>query len=165
MLMVVYFSIVHIMQTGTFMQIVLLMVCGRCNYTCSKENVKHLTRPASVPSPFDSTSSRLSNPLIELLLLEHLLAKDAACFLSIRSSVCCSSTDDIQLLNQFRAMNVSDLGCSSLLKSILRSFSAKLYRIDSTPQKVPVLCNSTVSANSTQSQLAEVDFCSKVWDE
>lgn len=44
-------------------------------------------------------------------------------------------------------------------------FSAELCQIGSTPRKVPVLCNSTVSANSTQSQLAEVDFCSKVWDE
>ncbi|KAM4125060.1 hypothetical protein ACB094_01G279700 [Castanea mollissima] len=90
-------------------------------------------------------------------------------FCQYEGSVCCSSTDDIQLLSQFRAMNVSDLGCRSLLKSILCSrcdqFSAELYQIDSTPRKVPALCNSTVSANSTLSQLAEVDFCSKVWDE
>ncbi|KAG7985476.1 hypothetical protein I3843_03G027200 [Carya illinoinensis] len=62
-------------------------------------------------------------------------------------------------------MNVSDVGCTSLLKSILCAFSAELYRIESAPRKVPVLCNSTVSANSPQSQLTEVGFCSKVWDE
>lgn len=44
-------------------------------------------------------------------------------------------------------------------------FSAELYQIESAPRKVPVLCNSTVSANSTQSQVTEVDFCWKVWDE
>ncbi|KAG6659385.1 hypothetical protein CIPAW_03G031000 [Carya illinoinensis] len=67
--------------------------------------------------------------------------------------------------NMSRSMNVSDVGCTSLLKSILCAFSAELYRIESAPRKVPVLCNSTVSANSPQSQLTEVGFCSKVWDE
>lgn len=44
-------------------------------------------------------------------------------------------------------------------------FSSELYRVESQPKKVPVLCNSTVSANSTQSQHAAISFCSKVWDE
>ena len=50
---------------------------SRCNYTCSKENVTSL---ASVPSPFNSTSSRLSNPLIELpLLVSTLLLLFGSC--------------------------------------------------------------------------------------
>lgn len=44
-------------------------------------------------------------------------------------------------------------------------FSSELYRVESKPKKVPVLCNSTVSANSTQSQHDAINFCSKVWDE
>lgn len=44
-------------------------------------------------------------------------------------------------------------------------FSAELYRIESAPRKVPVLCNSTVSVNSTLSQMVGVDFCANVWDE
>lgn len=40
---------------------------SRCNYSCSKENV---TRPTSAPSPpSNSTGRRLSNPLMELVLL------------------------------------------------------------------------------------------------
>ncbi|CAM8966752.1 unnamed protein product [Rhodiola kirilowii] len=34
-------------------------------------------------------------------------------------SVCCSSKDDQQLQKQFKAMNPSDAGCASVLKSIL----------------------------------------------
>ena len=50
-------------------EVYIIFCPSRCNYTSSKENVTDLTHPASVPSPFNSTSSRLSNPLIELLLL------------------------------------------------------------------------------------------------
>ncbi|KAF3443180.1 hypothetical protein FNV43_RR12861 [Rhamnella rubrinervis] len=66
-------------------------------------------------------------------------------------------------------MNVSEPGCASVLKSILCSrcdqFSAELYRTGLVPRAVPVLCNSTVSANSTQSQDGLDDFCTKVWNE
>ncbi|XP_041004812.1 LOW QUALITY PROTEIN: HIPL1 protein-like [Juglans microcarpa x Juglans regia] len=90
-------------------------------------------------------------------------------FCQYDGSVCCNYTEDTELQNQFKAMNVSDVGCISLLKSILCArcdqFSAELYRIESAPWKVPVLCNSTVSAKSPQSRLTEVGFCSKVWDE
>ncbi|XP_057952734.1 HIPL1 protein-like isoform X2 [Malania oleifera] len=65
-------------------------------------------------------------------------------------------------------MNVSDPGCASLLKLILCArcdqFSEELFRADSIPQLVPVLCNSTISANSLQSKQAANDFCSVVWD-
>ncbi|EEF44990.1 HIPL1 protein precursor, putative [Ricinus communis] len=89
-------------------------------------------------------------------------------FCQYNGSVCCNSTEDRELKKQFKALNVSSPGCASLLKSILCSrcdpFSADLYRIESVPRVVPVLCNSTLSANSTQSQFAAGDFCSKVWD-
>ncbi|XP_038716655.1 HIPL1 protein-like isoform X2 [Tripterygium wilfordii] len=66
-------------------------------------------------------------------------------------------------------MNISDPGCSSVMKSVLCSkcdqFSAELYHIESVPRSVPVLCNSSASANSTESQLSTTQFCSKVWDE
>ncbi|KAJ4828406.1 hypothetical protein Tsubulata_027359 [Turnera subulata] len=89
-------------------------------------------------------------------------------FCQYNGSVCCNSTEDQALQNQFKALNVSAPGCASLLKSVLCSkcdpFSAELYRIESVPRTVPVLCNSTVSVNSPQSQSAAINFCSKVWD-
>ncbi|XVF58229.1 hypothetical protein PTKIN_Ptkin07bG0047700 [Pterospermum kingtungense] len=95
-------------------------------------------------------------------------SKTPLSFCQYNGSVCCNSTDDLQLRNQFKSMNVTDSGCASLLKSILCSrcdqFSAELYRIESVPRAVPVLCNSSVSTNSSQSQLAKTDFCSRVWD-
>ncbi|CAB4305469.1 unnamed protein product [Prunus armeniaca] len=86
-------------------------------------------------------------------------------FCQYNGSVCCNSTEDMQLQNLFKTMDVSDLGCASLVKSILCSFSAELYRIESVRRKVPILCNSTVSPNSRQYKHGGVDFCSKVWDE
>ncbi|XVE83820.1 hypothetical protein DITRI_Ditri16bG0118100 [Diplodiscus trichospermus] len=89
-------------------------------------------------------------------------------FCQYKGSVCCNSTEDLPLRNQFKSMNVSDSGCASLLKSILCSrcdqFSAELYRIEPVPRAVPVLSNSSVATNSSQSQDAKIDFCSKVWD-
>uniref|UniRef100_A0A5B7C0I5 Putative HIPL1 protein isoform X1 n=1 Tax=Davidia involucrata TaxID=16924 RepID=A0A5B7C0I5_DAVIN len=65
-------------------------------------------------------------------------------------------------------MNISDPGCASLLKSVLCArcdqFSGELFRVDSVPRPVPILCNSTVSANSSQISQARNDFCAKVWD-
>ncbi|KAL6143407.1 hypothetical protein ACLB2K_054102 [Fragaria x ananassa] len=90
-------------------------------------------------------------------------------FCQYNESVCCNSTDDMQLQKLFKAMKVSDIGCAAVLKSILCSrcdlFSAELYRTESTPRQVPVLCNSTGSSNSTQFQHGGVDFCTEVWDE
>ncbi|KAK3006800.1 hypothetical protein RJ639_015761 [Escallonia herrerae] len=43
-------------------------------------------------------------------------------------------------------------------------FSAELFKVDSVPRQVPVLCNSTVSANSLQTSQAKNDFCGQVWD-
>lgn len=43
-------------------------------------------------------------------------------------------------------------------------FSAELFRVPSTLRTVPVLCNSTVSAKSSQSRQATKNFCSSAWD-
>ncbi|KAE9467312.1 hypothetical protein C3L33_00778, partial [Rhododendron williamsianum] len=44
-------------------------------------------------------------------------------------------------------------------------FSAELFRVQTSARSVPVLCNSTVSANSTQSTQASANFCSQVWSQ
>ncbi|KAG8652498.1 hypothetical protein MANES_06G097800v8 [Manihot esculenta] len=68
----------------------------------------------------------------------------------------------MQLQKLFQAMNISNPACASLLKSILcarcHPFSAELFTSNYVRRPVPVLCNSTVSRNSSN------DFCSKVWD-
>ncbi|CAM8990267.1 unnamed protein product [Rhodiola kirilowii] len=46
-------------------------------------------------------------------------AKAFLAFCCYNGSVCCSSKDDQQLQKQFKAMNPSDAGCASILKSIL----------------------------------------------
>ncbi|KAF9625104.1 hypothetical protein IFM89_019054 [Coptis chinensis] len=65
-------------------------------------------------------------------------------------------------------MNVSDTACADLLKSILCArcdqFSAELFKIESGSRTTPVLCNSTFSKNSSQSNSVSNDFCAKVWD-
>ncbi|CAL1367993.1 unnamed protein product [Linum trigynum] len=86
-------------------------------------------------------------------------------FCSYDGSSCCNSAQDSQLAKQFQAMKISNPGCSSLLKSVVCSrcdpFAAELY-----PAKrpVPVLCNSTVAATSSQSNQADTNFCSQLWD-
>ncbi|KAE8682381.1 putative T30E16.31 [Hibiscus syriacus] len=70
--------------------------------------------------------------------------------------------------NQFKSMNVSAAGCASVLKSILCSrcdqYSSEIYLIEYEPRAVPFLCNSSISAGSSQSQHAKIDYCSEVWD-
>ncbi|KAL7222950.1 hypothetical protein ACSBR1_024604 [Camellia fascicularis] len=89
-------------------------------------------------------------------------------FCPYNGTVCCDSAADLLLQKQYKAMNISDPGCASLLKWVLCSrcdqFSAELFRINSVPRTVPVLCNSTVSANYSQSNQARDNFCGKVWD-
>lgn len=88
-------------------------------------------------------------------------------FCPYNGTSCCDSNDDLQLQKQFKAMNISDPTCASIVKSILCAkcdpFSAELYRISSGPRQAPVLCNSTTSANSSQSKQAASSFCSQVW--
>ncbi|OVA15351.1 Glucose/Sorbosone dehydrogenase [Macleaya cordata] len=97
-----------------------------------------------------------------------LIPKTALTFCPYIGSTCCDSTEDLQLRKQLQAFNVSDTACASLLKSILCAqcdqFSAELFKIELGPRTVPVLCNSTRSVNSTQSNSETSDFCSKVWD-
>ncbi|KAM7251603.1 hypothetical protein ACFE04_023486 [Oxalis oulophora] len=94
---------------------------------------------------------------------------DTLKFCSYTGKTCCNSTDDYQLQKQFQSMNISDSACSNLVKSVLCAkcdpFSAELYTVASTIRSVPLLCNSTVSVDSTQSNVqAKNDFCSDLWD-
>ncbi|XP_073297042.1 HIPL1 protein-like isoform X2 [Primulina huaijiensis] len=89
-------------------------------------------------------------------------------FCAYNETTCCNYAKNMKLKQKFFSMNVSDTDCASLLKSILCArcdpFSAELFRIGSVPREVPVLCNSTVSQDSTQSLQSTNDFCSKVWN-
>ncbi|KAH7867138.1 hypothetical protein Vadar_029324 [Vaccinium darrowii] len=82
---------------------------------------------------------------------------------------CCDSAEDLNLQTQFQSMNISNPGCAAIVKSILCAkcdpFSAELFTVKSTARTVPVLCNSTVSANSTQTNQASDNFCAKVWNQ
>ncbi|KAL4583993.1 hypothetical protein LXL04_008581 [Taraxacum kok-saghyz] len=89
-------------------------------------------------------------------------------FCNYNGSSCCDSNQDSKIQKQFESMAVSQPACASLLKSILCSrcdpFSAELFTIKTVPRQVPVLCNSTVSSNSSQTNQANNNFCEKVWD-
>ncbi|PSS07859.1 HIPL1 protein [Actinidia chinensis var. chinensis] len=89
-------------------------------------------------------------------------------FCPYNGAVCCNSLEDLGLQKQYQAMNISDPGCASVFKSVLCArcdqFSADLFTVDSVPRPVPVLCNSTVAANSSQTIQARDDFCGKIWD-
>lgn len=98
-----------------------------------------------------------------------LVPKKPLAFCPYNGSVCCDSAKDLQLQKQFQAMNISDEGCASLMKSILCAtcdpFSAELFKVQSGPRPVPVLCNSTDSGNSSMAKQTTSSFCSNVWDE
>lgn len=89
-------------------------------------------------------------------------------FCPYNGTSCCDSNEDLVLQKQLAAMNISDPGCASVMKSILCArcdpFSAELFTVASVPRTVPLLCNSTVSTNSSQSNQAANNFCSRVWD-
>ncbi|XP_016578324.2 HIPL1 protein isoform X2 [Capsicum annuum] len=93
--------------------------------------------------------------------------KTPLAFCSYNGTSCCNSNGDKQLQTQFNAMNISDPGCASLVKSVICAkcdkFSGELFRTDSVPRQLPILCNSTTSANSTKISQVESDFCSKLW--
>ncbi|XP_043718669.1 HIPL1 protein-like [Telopea speciosissima] len=66
-------------------------------------------------------------------------------------------------------MRISDKACASLMQSIVCAscdpFSAELFTIESGARTVPVLCNSTILLDSTQSNnSAANDYCGTVWD-
>ncbi|ESR52921.1 HIPL1 protein [Citrus sinensis] len=89
-------------------------------------------------------------------------------FCPYNGKTCCNATGDSQLQKQFQAMNISDSGCSSLLKSILCAkcdqFAGELFTAGSVVRPVPLLCNSTGSNSSQSSKATITDFCSEVWD-
>ncbi|CAI8609984.1 unnamed protein product [Vicia faba] len=89
-------------------------------------------------------------------------------FCPYNGSTCCNSIQDQQIQKQFNLMNVSDTDCASLLKSILCAkcdpFSGELFTVQSKQRSIPVLCNSAIPANSSQSKASLHDFCSEVWN-
>ncbi|MED6216870.1 hipl1 protein [Stylosanthes scabra] len=90
-------------------------------------------------------------------------------FCPYNGSTCCNTTEDAQIKKQFQLMNISDTACASVLKSILCArcdpYSAELFTVESSPRSVPLLCNSTIASNSSQSKAVAVeDFCSQVWE-
>ncbi|KAI3521711.1 hypothetical protein L1887_11183 [Cichorium endivia] len=112
------------------------------------------------------------NPAVSLPLCTDSRAplppKTPLVFCNYNGSSCCDSVDDSNIRKQFESMNVSQPACASLLKSILCSrcdpFSAELFTIKTVPRQVPVLCNSTVSSNSSQTNQATNNFCENVWE-
>ncbi|XAR50108.1 Quinoprotein glucose dehydrogenase (PQQ, quinone) [Bertholletia excelsa] len=108
-----------------------------------------------------------SHPLCTNLMAPF-TPKTPLSFCPFNGTVCCDSTDDLSLKKQYGAMNISDPACASLIKSVLCArcdpFSADLFKAYSTLRPVPVLCNSTVSASSSQVIQAGDGFCAKVWD-
>ncbi|KAJ4979412.1 hypothetical protein NE237_010192 [Protea cynaroides] len=97
-----------------------------------------------------------------------LTPKTPLTFCPYKGNACCNSTQDLQLQTRFQSMNISDHTCASLMESILCAtcdqFSAELFTINSGLRSVPVLCNSTISVGSSQSNGAENNFCGNVWD-
>ncbi|XP_042487812.1 HIPL1 protein-like [Macadamia integrifolia] len=98
-----------------------------------------------------------------------LTPKTPLTFCPYNGSICCDSIKDSQLQKQFLSMNISDQACASLMQSILCAscdqFSAELFTIESGARTVPVLCNSTILEDSTQSNSSAAnDYCGTVWD-
>ncbi|ERN04416.1 hypothetical protein AMTR_s00133p00052350 [Amborella trichopoda] len=96
-----------------------------------------------------------------------LTSKASLSFCPYNGTICCNTKHDSDLQKQFESMNVSDPSCASLLKQILCAkcdqFSAELFDIKSGARPIPVLCNSTVLMNSSQSNEAAQNYCSKLW--
>ncbi|RYR75471.1 hypothetical protein Ahy_A01g000006 isoform B [Arachis hypogaea] len=114
-----------------------------------------LDSSTSLPLCVDSSAPFILNSTLE--------------FCPYNGSTCCNSTEDAQIQKQFQLMNISDTTCASALKSILCArcdpYSAELFTVQSTPRSVPLLCNSTIASNSSQSKAVAVeDFCSQVWE-
>lgn len=89
-------------------------------------------------------------------------------FCGYNGSSCCDAADDSAMQKQFKAMNISDSSCASLVQSILcakcNPYSSDLFTPGSKPRTVPLLCNSDPSPISPQSKDSAEDFCSRVWD-
>nr|XP_043637645.1 HIPL1 protein-like [Erigeron canadensis] len=89
-------------------------------------------------------------------------------FCPYNESSCCDTTEDLKIQKQFESMNVTQPGCASYLKSILCSkcdpFSAELFTVSTNRRDIPVLCNSTKTSGSSQSNQATNNFCESLWD-
>ncbi|ONK74813.1 uncharacterized protein A4U43_C03F10400 [Asparagus officinalis] len=90
-------------------------------------------------------------------------------FCGYNGSSCCSAADDSALHKQFKAMNISDSACASLVQSILCAkcdpYSADLFTATGLKLRtVPILCSSTSPSTSAQAEDSTSDFCSQVWD-
>lgn len=55
------------------------------------------------------------------------IPKSPLAFCQYSGSVCCNSTEDVELQKQFKSLNVSGYGCASLLKSTLCSVSLSTW--------------------------------------
>lgn len=58
-------------------------------------------------------------------------------FCPYNETSCCNSTEDLQLQKQFQAMNISDPGCASVLKSVLCAVRLSIF---SPSMKICSLC-------------------------
>ncbi|KAG5522361.1 hypothetical protein RHGRI_034518 [Rhododendron griersonianum] len=87
------------------------------------------------------------------------IQKTPLAFCPYNGKVCCDSAKDLELRKNFLAMNISDSGCASLVKSILCAtcdqYAADLFGIESGPRPVPILCNSSLPTTT--------NFCPTVW--
>ncbi|GMH15339.1 hypothetical protein Nepgr_017180 [Nepenthes gracilis] len=97
------------------------------------------------------------------------ISKTQLAFCPYNGSVCCDSSKDLQLKNDFQAMNISDSSCAAILKLILCAicdpFSAELFNVESGQRQVPILCNSTDSSSSSHSsKQLQQSFCATVWN-
>ncbi|KAK9748000.1 hypothetical protein RND81_02G029300, partial [Saponaria officinalis] len=82
---------------------------------------------------------------------------------------CFDSSEDIQLQKQFKALNVTDVHCASLLQTFLcvecDQHSADRTNTGNTPGTIPCLCTSASSAKLYQSKIdASSDLCTKLWN-
>ncbi|ONK65587.1 uncharacterized protein A4U43_C07F38620 [Asparagus officinalis] len=90
-------------------------------------------------------------------------------FCGYNGSSCCGAADDSAIQKRFKAMNISDSACSSLVQSILcakcNPYSADLFATSGSKLRtIPTLCNSTSSISTAESKDTSADFCAQVWD-
>lgn len=87
------------------------------------------------------------------------------CASLLKSTMCAVSLCQAKInYIYYRVLFSCQLFWSSMMQ-ICDQFSAHLFKIDSRPRKVPVLCNTTSSMKSHQSKVGDFsDFCTKLWN-
>lgn len=95
----------------------------------------------------------LSIPVILKCLLNFFLTSNYKSALQVRSLLLITE----HIILTFKAMDSHDL-------QICDQFSAELFKLESGPRPVPLLCNTSSLINSTQSNRLNSSFCSTVWD-